>query len=50
MDDALRVRPSTVADALNDLPQFSGSRAPDGQSEHRLAPSSRAAAIPAPTR
>ena len=30
MDDALRIRPSTVADALNDLPQFSGSRTPLG--------------------
>jgi len=28
MEDALRIRPSTVADALNDLPQFSGSRTP----------------------
>src|SRR4051812_4856131 len=30
MEDALRIRPSTVADALNDLPQFSGSRTPLG--------------------
>ena len=30
MEDALRIRPSTVADTLNDLPQFSGSRTPMG--------------------